>query len=130
MRVNSFKTVSEIRTVRARYSEFLNEFVVCSRGQNASKTAIKIRSIKVSILKAVNFKSEITLILRFPHNMTYFELRTILISSLIWKLFFSAVVKGHIFRKTGTYLVFKFKISILYLLQYQNVAHNNMGEIS
>ena len=83
MRVNSFKTVSEIRTVRARYSEFLNEFVVCSRGQNASKTAIKIRSIKVSILKAVNFKSEITLILRFPNNMTYFELRTILISSLI-----------------------------------------------
>ena len=83
MRLNSFKTVSEIRTVRARYSEFLNEFVVCSRGQNASKTAIKIRSIKVSILKAVNFKSEITLILRFPHNMTYFELRTILISSLI-----------------------------------------------
>ena len=83
MRLNSFKTVSEIRTVRARYSEFLNEFVVCSRGQNASKTAIKIRSIKVSILKAVNFKSEITLILRFPNNMTYFELRTILISSLI-----------------------------------------------
>ena len=58
------------------------------------------------------------LYLFLPHVENYFPVEN-----------YFTILEGHIFRKKKTYLVFQLKVSILYLLQHQNVAHNNMGKI-